>query len=83
MTTDSNLADLGWVASPALTALVVRVTLGLGDVAGREATVNACGVAVARMLGHNWVSIPSKGSVVNVGTIPVSPEVRRGCVLST
>jgi hypothetical protein len=39
--------------------------------------VNACGVAVARMLGHNWVPIPSKGSEVNVGTISVPPEDRR------
>ena len=39
--------------------------------------MNACGVAVARMLGHNWVPIPSKGSEVNVGTISVPPEDRR------
>ena len=77
-TTDSNLVDAGRVASRTLTASAVRGTPGLGDVAGREATVKACGVAVARMLGHNWVPIPSKGSGVNVGTIPVSPEVRRG-----
>ena len=39
--------------------------------------MNACGVAVARMLGHNWVPIPSKGSEVNVGTISFPPEDRR------
>ena len=76
-TTDSNLADAGRVASRTFTASAVRGTPGLGDVAGREATVKACGVAVARMLGHNWVPIPSKGSRVNVGTIPASSEVRR------
>ena len=74
-TTDSNLADSGRVASRTLAASAVRGTPGLGDVAGREATVKACGVTVARMLGHNWVPIPSKGSEVNVGTIPVPPEV--------
>ncbi len=73
--TDSNLADSGRVASRTLTASAGRGTPGLGDVAGREATVKACGVAVAKMLGHNWVPIPSKGSRVNVGTIPVPPEV--------
>ena len=76
-TTDSNLADLGRVVSRTLTALAVRGTPGLGDVAGREATVKACGVTVAMMLGHNWVPIPSKDSRVYVGTIPVPPEDRR------
>jgi hypothetical protein len=43
------------------------------DVAGREATVKFCGVAVARLQGHSWTPTPSKGSGVNVGTIsPVS-----------
>jgi hypothetical protein len=31
--------------------VVVRRTLWLGDVAGREATMNACGVVVARLQG--------------------------------
>lgn len=49
----------------------------LGEVAGGEATVKACGVAVAMVQGHNWVPIPSKGSAVNVGTVPVLPGVGR------
>jgi hypothetical protein len=37
--------------------------------------VNACGVAVARLQGHNWAPTPSKGSGVNVGTIsPIPPR---------
>jgi len=45
----------------------------LGDVADREATVNACGVAVAMLQGHSWTPTLSKGSRVNVGTIPAVP----------
>jgi hypothetical protein len=54
--------------------VVVRGTLWLGDVAGREATMNACGVVVAKLQGHSWAPTPSKGSGVNVGTIPTVPE---------
>jgi len=36
--------------------------------------VNACGVAVAMLQGHSWAPTPSKGSGVNVGTIPVAPS---------
>ena len=71
-TTSSNLADPGWAATR--TSASAEGTPWLGDVADREATVNACGVAVAMMLGHNWVPIPSKGSRVNVGTIPAVPS---------
>ena len=39
--------------------------------------MKACGVVVAKVLGHNWMPIPSKGSGVNVGTIPVLPSDRR------
>ena len=46
----------------------------MGDVADREATVNDCGVAVARLQGHSWAPTPSKGSRVNVGTIPAVPS---------
>jgi len=46
----------------------------LGDVADREATVKACGVAVVMLQGHSWAPTPSKGSRVNVGTIPVVPS---------
>src|SRR3954449_455294 len=51
-----------------------RGTPGLGDVAGREATVKACGVAVAMLQGHSWAPTPSNGSGVNVGTIPPVPS---------
>jgi hypothetical protein len=71
-TTSSNLADQGWAA--ARTSASVGGTLWLGDVADREATVNACGVAVAMLQGHSWAPTPSKGSRVNVGTIPVAPS---------
>jgi hypothetical protein len=51
-----------------------RGTPWLGDVAGREAMVKACGVAVARLQGHSWAPTPSNGSGVNVGTIPAVPS---------
>jgi hypothetical protein len=51
-----------------------RGTPWLVDVAGREATVNACGVAVAMLQGHSWAPTPSNGSMVNVGTIPAVPS---------
>jgi hypothetical protein len=71
--TSSNLADLGWVATRTRDTLL-RGTPWLGDVAGREAVVNVCGVAAARLQGHSWVPIPSNGRKVNVGTIPVVPN---------
>ena len=39
----------------------------------REATVNDCEVAVARLQGHSWAPTPLKGSRVNVGTTPLVP----------
>ena len=51
-------------------------TLGLVDVAGREAMVNACGVAVARPQGQSWAPTPSKGSGMNVGTTLLVPPRR-------
>ena len=33
-----------------------------------------CGVIVAMLQGHSWAPTPSKGSGVNVGTIPVAPS---------
>lgn len=76
-TTSSNLADMGWVATRTRTttamSLSCRGTLRLGDVAGREATPKACGVGVAKLQGHSWAPTPSKGSRVNVGTIPAVP----------
>ena len=59
------LGDVGWG------------TAWLGDVAGREATVKVCGVVVAMVQGHSWVPIPSKGSRMNVGTVPALPDDRR------
>jgi hypothetical protein len=53
----------------------------LGDVAGREATVNGCGVAVAMLQGHSWAPIPSKGSRVNVGTALAAPFPASGLLV--
>jgi hypothetical protein len=33
-----------------------------------------CGVVVAMLQGHSWAPTPSKGSGVNVGTIPATPS---------
>ena len=70
--TSSNLMDMGWVAAH-IGALASR-TLRPVDVAGQEATVNACGVVVAMLQGHSWAPTPSSGSRVNVGTIPAVPS---------
>jgi len=53
--------------------VVGRGTPWLVRLAGREATVKACGVAVARLQGHSWAPTPSNDSGVNVGTIPAVP----------
>ena len=63
--------DLGW--SAARTHPAGWGTPAPVDVAGTEAMVKACGVAVAMLQGHNWAPTPSNGSTVNVGTIPVVP----------
>jgi len=91
-TTSANLTDLGRVATRTRRASARRGTLWLGHVANREATVKACGVAVARLQGHSWAPTLSKGSRVNVGTIPMVPfpassllvggKVRRRLMLS-
>jgi hypothetical protein len=60
---------------------VGRGTLRLVDVAGREATMNACGVVVAKLQGHSWAPTPSNGSRVNVGTIPIVPPQRANGVM--
>lgn len=36
--------------------------------------MKACGVAVAKLQEHNWAPTPSRGSRVNVGTIPLVPS---------
>jgi len=48
-------------------------TSWLVEVAGGEATVKGCGVAVAMLQEHRWAPTPSKGSTVNVGTTAVVP----------
>jgi len=53
--------------------VVVRGTLWPVRLAGREAMVKACGVAVAMLQGQSWAPTPSNGSRVNVGTILVAP----------
>lgn len=56
--------------------LGVRVwpgTPGPVNVVGREAAVKVCGVIAAMLQGHSWTPIPSSGSKVNVGSIPVVP----------
>lgn len=37
--------------------------------------VKGCGVVMAMVQGHSWVPIPSKGSRMNVGTVPVLPDL--------
>ena len=54
--------------------VVVWGTLWSGHVADREATVNACGVVVAKLQGHSWTPTPSNDSTVNVGTISMVPS---------
>jgi hypothetical protein len=64
----------GLVSNAHPDGIAVRGTPWPVDVAGREATVNACGVAVAMLQGHSWAPTPSNGSTVNVGTIPAVPS---------
>ena len=71
-TTSSNLADMGWVAA--------RTRRDRGELLGwlmsliREATLNGCGVGVARPQGQSWAPNSSIGSRVNVGTLPPVPS---------
>jgi len=65
----SNLVDTGRTA----THTRMWVTPKPDVVAGGEATVKVYGVAVARLQGNSWASIPSTGYVVNVGTVPRPP----------
>ena len=67
---------LGCNAHP--TGLAGRGTLWPVDVAGQEATVKDCGVAVARLQGHSWAPTPSKGSRGNVGTASLVPACTAG-----
>ena len=36
--------------------------------------MKVCGVAVAKLQGQSWAPTPSRGSRVNVGTIPTVPS---------
>jgi hypothetical protein len=73
---ESGGSGLGCNAQPG--GVAVGRTPGSGEVAGREATVKVCGVAVAMLQGHSWVPIPPNGSAVNVGTVPMVPK-HGGC----
>jgi len=77
-TTSSNLTDLGWVAvRTGVNGELFRPV----DVAGREVTVNVCGVAVTKPQEQSWVPNLSNGSRVNVGTIWLAPlPARSQCV---
>jgi len=57
--TSSNLTDLGWVA--VRTRTLCGQLPGLVKVAGREATLKACGVGVAMLQGHSWAPHPTNG----------------------
>jgi len=67
-------SGLGSDAHPHDVDVVVRGTPGLVRLAGREATVKACGVTVAMLQGQSWAPTPSNGLRVNVGTIPTAPS---------
>ena len=70
--TSSNLPDVGWAAVRTRTGVFGKL-YDRFHVGGPEATVNACGVAVAMPQGHSWTPPLSNGSKVNVGTIPTIP----------
>lgn len=53
-TTSSNLTDRGWVAARTSTTSLVGGTSVSINVVDQEATVKACGVAVAKLQGHSW-----------------------------
>ena len=72
--TSSKSGGSGLVSNAHPHGVAVRGTPWLGDVAGREATVNACGVVVAKLQGHSWAPTPSNDSRVNVGSIPMVPS---------
>ena len=72
-TTSSNLTDLGWAAVHAGGDRIAPATPVSIKIAGREATVKVCGVAVAMPQGHSWAPPLSIGTTVNVGTHPVAP----------
>jgi hypothetical protein len=44
--------------------------------------VKACGVTVAMLQGHSWAPTLSRGSRVNVGTIPTVPSLASSLLVS-
>ncbi len=73
--TNSNLADMGWVAVRTDQQMLVgNSSPGLMPFRW-EATVNAHGVVVAMPLGQSWAPTPPIGRVVNVGTIRCRPRL--------
>jgi hypothetical protein len=58
----SNPVDMGWFAVRTRPPIAGRGTPGLVILAGREATVKACGVAVARLLEQSRAPSPLIGS---------------------
>jgi hypothetical protein len=59
--TSSNLTDTGWVAAQIRTKSCGKLFGRLMSPA-REATVKACGVAVAKPQGQSWAPHPWNGS---------------------
>ena len=59
--TGSNLADVGRSAVHAQPMVIGWATSVPGEVAGREATRNVCGVLVAMPQGQSWAPTPSTG----------------------
>jgi hypothetical protein len=72
LTTCPKSDGYGWVCGAHLHE--VQRTPCSVDIADREATVNACGVTVAKPQGHSWAPHPLNGSGVNVGTTPAVPS---------
>jgi len=60
-TTSFNLTDMGWVAVRIRTTTCGQLLRSV-NVAYQEATVKACGVAVAKPQGHSWVPNSWNGS---------------------
>lgn len=57
----SNLVDMGRGAAHARPIVIGRATPEPGEVAGREATRNVCGVLVAMSQGQSWAPTPPIG----------------------
>jgi len=70
----SNLVDSGRFAAHAHPR--GQATPTPDETTGQEATVKACGVAVAMLPEHSWTPPSSTGHMVNVGTIPGRPTRR-------